>query len=99
MSTGRTREQGRRPDLSGRVRPTAPSSGHVSGVITTDDRFKNFIDNQDEWFSDIEHRALDLETELSEWRESRARELAEPARRREFLRATGNPQLRCPDAA
>jgi len=62
-------------------------------VITTDDRFKNFIDNQDEWFSDIEHRALDLETELSEWRESRARELAEPARRREFLRATGNPQL------
>jgi hypothetical protein len=78
-------------------------------VIATDDRFENFIEKHDEWFSDIELRALDLEDELSEWRESRARELAESARRREddrddaeaadlrrhreFLRATGNPQL------
>ena len=74
-------------------------------MIATDDRFENCIDNYDEWFSDIELRALDLKDELSEWRESQARELAESARHRagdgadgyrhrEFLRATGNPQLK-----
>jgi hypothetical protein len=52
-------------------------------VIATDERFETFTENDDEWFSDIELRALDLEKELSEWRESRARELAESARRRE----------------
>ncbi len=50
----------------------------------------------------MELRVLDLETGLSEWRESRARELAEPApghtagaggrRNREFLRAAGSSQ-------
>jgi hypothetical protein len=62
-------------------------------VIATNDRFENFIDKHDEWFSDIELRALDLEDELSEWRESRARELDESARRRESDRAAGNPRL------
>ncbi len=48
-----------------------------------DEKFENFIDKTDEWFSDIELRAIDLEKELSEWRESRARELAESAQCRE----------------
>jgi hypothetical protein len=52
-------------------------------VIATDEQFENFIVDNDEWFSDIELRAIDLEKELSEWRESRARELAESAQRRE----------------
>jgi hypothetical protein len=48
-----------------------------------DERFETFTESDDEWFSDIELRALDLEKEISEWRESRAREVAESARRRE----------------
>jgi hypothetical protein len=48
-----------------------------------DERFETFAEDDDEWFSGIELRVFDLEKELSEWRESRARELAEPARRRE----------------
>ena len=71
-------------------------------MIATNERFENFIDDGDEWFSDIELRAIDLEQELSDWRESRARELAESDQRREreldaggrrpreFLRAGGN---------
>jgi hypothetical protein len=51
-------------------------------VIATDDRFENFIDDDDGWFSDIELKVLDLEKELSEWRESRTRELTGPARHR-----------------
>src|SRR5712691_10619380 len=66
-----------------------PSSGRVSGVIVTNERFENFIDDNDEWFSDIELRAIDLEKELSEWRESRARELA--AQRRESEREAAEP--------
>jgi hypothetical protein len=52
-------------------------------VITTNERFESFIEDSNEWFSDIELRALDLEKELAEWRESRARELAESTQRRE----------------
>ena len=86
--------------------PGLLTSGHVSGVIETNERFETFNENDDGWFSDIELRALDLEKELSEWREARAREAEEPARgqaeafdraaggsgprHREFLRATGN---------
>ena len=83
----------------------APSSGHASGVIATNERFESFIGKYDDWFSDIELRAIDLEQELSDWRESRARELAESAQRwerepdgaggrrhQEFLRATGNTE-------
>jgi hypothetical protein len=72
-------------------------------VIATNEQFESFIEKYDDWFSDIELRAIDLEQELSEWRESRARELAESPprwerepdgagsrRHQEFLRATGN---------
>lgn len=59
------------------------------------ERFENFTENNGEWFSDMELRVLDLETELSEWRESRTRELAEPARRRQREReAAGAGYLR-----
>ena len=46
--------------------------------MATSKRIENYIDEYDEWFSDIEHKALDLEQELSDWRESRARDLGEP---------------------
>ena len=49
-------------------------------MITTNEEFENFIENDDGWFSDLELKVLDLEKEISEWRESRTRELAEPAR-------------------
>ena len=52
-------------------------------MIETDERIETFIDADDEWFSDIELRALYLEKELSEWRESRARQLAEAGVHRE----------------
>ena len=74
--------------------------------MVTDERFENFIED-DDWFSTMETKVLDLEKELCEWRESRTREPAEPARRRErepeetayprgrqreFLRVTARPE-------
>ena len=61
-------------------------------MITTNEQFENFIENEDDWFSDIETKVLDLENEISEWRESRTRELTQspPRRDREMLRAQGN---------
>jgi hypothetical protein len=47
-------------------------------VIATDDRFEHFIERDDDWFSDIELKVLDLEKELCEWRDSRTRDLAGP---------------------
>jgi hypothetical protein len=44
--------------------------------------FESFNEQDDEWLSELETRAIDLENELFDWRESRARELAE-ARARE----------------
>jgi len=69
-------------------------------VITTNEQFENFIENDDDWFSDIETKVLDLEKEISEWRESRTRELgygSEPSRSREREREppeTGYPRPR-----
>jgi len=78
-----------------------------SGVIATNERFENFIDEDGDWFSDMETKVLDLEKELSDWRQSRTREFAEPAprgerepeetgyprgRQREFLRVTARPE-------
>jgi hypothetical protein len=48
-----------------------------------DEKFENFIESDDGWFSDIELIALDLEKELSQWRESRARQLAKVGFHRE----------------
>ncbi len=62
-----------------------------------DERFEIFAEGDDEWFSDMQLRVLDLEKELSEWRESRARELAEAGYLREHereLAGTDHPQGR-----
>jgi len=64
-------------------------------VITTNERFENFIEHDDQWYSDLELKVLDLEQELTEWRESRTREPgygsgSPPRREREMLRARGN---------
>ena len=70
-------------------------------MITTSSKFENFIENEDEWFSDIELKVLDLEQELTEWRESRTREFTEtpPRRDREMLRARGNARPTQPGPA
>ena len=60
-------------------------------MITTKNEFENFIENDDEWFSGIELKVLDLEKELTDWRESRTREFTgSPRRDREMLRARGS---------
>src|SRR6201999_2981996 len=56
-----------------------------SGVITTNKRVETFIDDDSDRFSDIEHKMLDLERDISEWRQERTRE---------FLRVTPRPQRR-----
>jgi hypothetical protein len=69
-------------------------------VITTSKKIENFIEDNDEWYSDLELKVLDLEKELTEWRESRTRDSGHgsevygspPRREREMLRARGNAQ-------
>ena len=66
-------------------------------MITTSEEFENFIENDDSWFSDIETKVLDLEQELSQWRESRTREVgygygSGPARRVERERQREPPE-------
>jgi len=66
-------------------------------VITTNKKIENFIEHDDKWYSDLELKVLDLEKELTEWRESRTREPgpgseaygSPPRRDREMLRARG----------
>jgi hypothetical protein len=41
------------------------------------EEFENFNDQDEEWLNELELRANDLENELFDWREARARELAE----------------------
>jgi hypothetical protein len=69
-------------------------------VITTNRKIENFIEDNDEWYSDLELKVSDLEKELTEWRESRTRDPGHgsgaygspPRREREMLRARGNVQ-------
>ena len=42
-----------------------------------DEEFENFNDQDEEWLTELEIRATDLENELFDWREAHARELAE----------------------
>ena len=51
-------------------------------MITTSNEFESFIESDDEWYSDLELKVLDLEQELTEWRESRTREFAAAPPRR-----------------
>jgi hypothetical protein len=46
-------------------------------VSTTSAAFENFSDDDELWLSDLETRAIDLENELSVWREVRQRALAD----------------------
>jgi hypothetical protein len=46
-------------------------------VSTTSADFENFSDDDELWLSDLETRAIDLENELSVWRDARERALAE----------------------
>ena len=39
--------------------------------------FENFNDQDEEWLTELENRATDLENELFDWREAHARELAD----------------------
>ncbi len=50
-------------------------------MITTSKKIENFIEDNDEWYSDLELKVLDLEKELTEWRESRTRGSADRAGR------------------
>jgi len=69
-------------------------------VITTNKEFENFIEKDDDWFSDVETKILDLEREISEWRDSRTRETgygspgAGPARRPDRERPREPPEPR-----
>ena len=65
--------------------------------------FENFNDSDEEWLTELEIRDADLQSQLLDWREAHARELAETsygpdetpprtrADRREFLRAQPRP--------
>jgi len=67
-------------------------------VITTNERFENFIEDDNERFSDIELRVLDLEKDISAWRAARTREHASPERRRPRERgAPGSGYYREPE--
>src|SRR5690349_8858160 len=68
------------------------------GVIATNEYFENFIEGDDDRFSEIELRVLDLEKDVSEWREARTREFTRPARRRQREHgAAGSGYLREPE--
>ena len=41
------------------------------------EEFENFNDQDEEWLTELEIRAADLENELFDWREAHARELTE----------------------
>jgi hypothetical protein len=49
---------------------------------------ESFNEEDDEWLSELETRAIDLEKELFDWRESRTRELSESVFRREPVPGT-----------
>jgi hypothetical protein len=71
-------------------------------VITTNERFENFIEDDDDRFSEIELRVLGLEKDISAWREARTRQVTHPARRRQRERGvagSGYPPEPEPDLA
>jgi hypothetical protein len=63
-------------------------------VITTNERFENFIEDDDGRFSEIELRVLDLEKDISDWRAARTRSVTDPARRRTRERGAAGPGYR-----
>jgi hypothetical protein len=75
-------------------------------VSTTSAEFENFSDDDELWLSDLETRAIDLENELSVWREVRQRALADqdyvaepvPSPPHESFRRVAGPPERGPQA-
>ncbi len=63
-------------------------------MITTNERFENFIEDGDDRFSEIELRVLDLEKDISDWRAARTRSVTDPARRRTRERGAAGPGYR-----
>src|ERR1700678_1533060 len=62
-----------------RTRPHAlgPSFGRKQEVGTMSADFEHFNDDDELWLSEMETRAIDLENELSVWREAREQALAD----------------------
>jgi hypothetical protein len=60
-------------------------------VIATNERFENFIEDEDDRFSEIELRVLDLEKDISDWRAARTRPVTDPARHRIRERGAARP--------
>jgi hypothetical protein len=56
--------------------------------------FESFNEEDDEWLSELETRAIDLEQELFDWRELRSRELSESDYRREAKPGQGAAAFR-----
>jgi hypothetical protein len=75
-------------------------------VSTTSADFENFSDDDELWLSDLETRAIDLENELSVWRETRQRALGDqdyaaepvPSPPHESFRRVAGPPERGPQA-
>ncbi|HJY74031.1 MAG TPA: hypothetical protein VJ347_19835, partial [Streptosporangiaceae bacterium] len=75
-------------------------------MSTTSAEFENFSDDDELWLSDLETRAIDLENELSVWREVRQRALADqdyvaepvPSPPHESFRRVAGPPDRGPQA-
>jgi hypothetical protein len=63
-------------------------------VITTSERFENLIEGDDDRFSEIELRVLDLEKDISDWRAARTRSVTDPARRGTRERGAAGPGYR-----
>jgi hypothetical protein len=59
------------------LRPEYPVQDTFAEVRTTSADFENFSDDDELWLSDLETRAIDLENELSVWRETRQRALGD----------------------
>jgi hypothetical protein len=59
-------------------------------VNTVDEDFENFNDQDEEWLTELEIRAADLENELFDWREAHARELTETSYGRDGAPAKTN---------
>src|SRR5271154_7376318 len=75
-------------------RPEYPVQDTFAEVRTTSADFENFSDDDELWLSDLETRAIDLENELSVWREVRQRALGEQEYGAEQVPSRPHPSFR-----
>ena len=61
------------------------------------EEFENFNDQDEEWLTELEIRATDLENDLFDWREAHARELTDTSYGRDGMPAAiqGRPDRGC----